>query len=282
MRMAKVQQEPQYYLSEINTQVMNYKVYVMNPGEKFMYMAILMVAGGCIGLVFYGGLFKVDGVATFMTMISNLIVFIGVGALAIKAFLPMITDSLQKKRAVILKEQFVDFASALTNALGSGMNMNDSVNAVYMDLKSQYPEDAYIVAEVKELVDGLNNNLSIEFLLEQFGIRSGEEDIMNFAQVFTTCYRTGGDIKSVVRRTTEMISEKVMIASEIETAITSNKMQMNVMNVLPIVIILMMRCMSAEFANSFSSLVGVIGLTFSAGLTFAAYKMGQKIMDIKG
>lgn len=282
MKMAKVQQEPQYYLSEINTQVMNYKVYVMNPGEKFMYMAILMVAGGCIGLVFYGGLFKVDGVATFMTMISNLIVFIGVGALAIKAFLPMITDSLQKKRAVILKEQFVDFASALTNALGSGMNMNDSVNAVYMDLKSQYPEDAYIVAEVKELVDGLNNNLSIEFLLEQFGIRSGEEDIMNFAQVFTTCYRTGGDIKSVVRRTTEMISEKVMIASEIETAITSNKMQMNVMNVLPIVIILMMRCMSAEFANSFSSLVGVIGLTFSAGLTFAAYKMGQKIMDIKG
>lgn len=280
--MAKTQQEPQYYISEINTQVMNYNVYVMNLGEKLMYMAILLVAGGAIGLVFYGGLFKVEGVATFMTTISNIVVFFGIGALAIKAFLPMINDSLKKKRATVLKEQFVDFASALTNALGSGMNMNDSVNAVYLDLKSQYPEDAYIVAEVRELVDGLNNNLSIEFLLEQFGIRSGEEDIMNFAQVFSTCYRTGGDIKSVVRRTTEMISEKVMIASEIETAITSNKMQMNVMNVLPIVIILMMRVMSAEFANSFSSIVGVIGLTFSAGLTFAAYKMGQKIMDIKG
>lgn len=280
--MAKVQQEPQYYLSEINTQVINYKVYVMNPGEKLMYMAMLMIAGGCVGLVFYGDLFKVDGVATFMTMISNIVVFVGIGSLAIKAFLPMITDSLQKKRAGVLKEQFVDFASALTNALGSGMNMNDSINAVYNDLKSQYPEDAYIVSEVQELINGLNNNLSIEFLLEQFGIRSGEEDIMNFAQVFATCYRTGGDIKSVVRRTTEMISEKVMIASEIDTAITSNKMQMNIMNVLPIVIILMMRFMSAEFANSFSSIVGVIGLTISAGLTFAAYKMGQKIMDIKG
>lgn len=280
--MAKKQQEPQYYLSEINTQVMNYKVYVMNPAEKLMYMAGLMVAGGCVGLVFYGGLFKADGVDTFMTLISNIVVFIGIGFLAIKAFLPMIEDSLQKKRAAVLKEQFVDFASALTNALGSGMNMNDSINAVYRDLKSQYPEDAYIVLEVKELVDGLNNNLSIEFLLEQFGIRSGEIDIMNFAQVFTICYRTGGDIKSVVRRTTEMISEKVMIASEIETAVTSNKMQMNIMNVLPIVIVLMMRVMSAEFANSFSTIVGVIGLTVSAGLTFAAYKMGQKIMDIKG
>lgn len=280
--MGKTSQEPQYYLSEINTQVMNYKVYIMNLGEKLMYMSILFIAGGCIGLIFYGGLFKSEGQDTFLTTISNLVVFAGIGALAIKFFLPVITESLRKKRIVVLKEQFVDFASALTNALGSGMNMNDSVNAVYLDLKSQYSEDAYIVAEVKELIDGLNNNLSIEQLLEQFGIRSGDEDISNFAQVFSTCYRTGGDIKSVVRRTTEMISEKIMIASEIETAITSNKMQMNVMTVLPIVIILMMRVMSAEFANSFSTIIGVIGLTASAGLTFAAYKMGQKIMDIKG
>lgn len=280
--MGKTPQEPQYYLSEINTQVMNYKVYIMNLGEKLMYMTILFIAGGCIGLIFYGGLFKSEGQSTFLTTISNLVVFAGIGVLAIKAFLPAITESLRKKRIVVLKEQFVDFASALTNALGSGMNMNDSVNAVYLDLKSQYSEEAYIVVEIKELVDGLNNNLSIEHLLEQFGIRSGDEDISNFAQVFSTCYRTGGDIKSVVRRTTEMISEKIMIASEIETAITSNKMQMNVMTVLPIVIILMMRVMSAEFANSFSTIIGVIGLTASAGLTFAAYKMGQKIMDIKG
>lgn len=280
--MAKKQQEPQYYLSEINTQVMNYKVYVMNPMEKIMYMSMLMLAGGCIGLIFYGGLFQKDGVDTFLTLISNIVVFVGIGFLAIKAFLPMIEDSLQKKRATVLKEQFVDFASALTNALGSGMNMTDSINAVYRDLKSQYPEDAYIILEVKELMDGLNNNLSIEFLLEQFGRRSGEDDIENFAQVFSVCYRTGGDIKAVVRRTTEMISEKVMIASEIETAVTSNKMQMNIMNVLPIVIILMMRVMSKEFASSFSSIIGVIGLTVSAGLTFAAYKMGQKIVDIKG
>ena len=60
------------------------------------------------------------------------------------------------------------------------------------------------------------------------------------------------------------------------------QMQMNIMNVLPIVIVLMMRLMSAQFSESFSGLVGVIGLTITAGLTFASYKMGQKILDIKG
>ena len=92
----------------------------------------------------------------------------------------------------------------------------------------------------------------------------------------------GGNIRSVVRRTTDIISEKIMINSEIETAITSNKMQMNVMNVLPIVIVLLMRLLSPDFANSFATIIGVVGLTVSAALTVASFKLGQKIMNITG
>ena len=73
-----------------------------------------------------------------------------------------------------------------------------------------------------------------------------------------------------------------MIASEIETSITSNKMQMSIMNVIPIVLVLMMRLMSESFAEGFATIVGVIGLSITAALTIAAYKLGQKITDIKG
>ena len=245
-------------------------------------MLLLFIVGGAVGLIFYGGLFKEDGQATLMTTISNFVVFAIVGLLAIKYFLPTINESLKNKRTDKLKKQFCDFAAALTNALASGMNMTDSLNAVYLDLQSQYSDEAYIVEEVREIINGVNNNIPIETMLEDFGIRSGVPDILNFSTVFATCYRTGGDIKSVVRRTTEIISEKIMISSEIETAITSNKMQMNIMNVLPIVIVLMMRLMSQEFANSFGSVIGVVGLSITVALTIGAYKLGQKIMNIKG
>ena len=280
--MAKKNSGPQYYVSKINTQVLNYDVYVMKKTEKFLYMLLLFIAGGAVGLIFYGGLFKEDGQATLMTTISNFVVFAVVGLLAIKYFLPTINESLKNKRTDKLKKQFCDFAAALTNALASGMNMTDSLNAVYLDLQSQYSDEAYIVEEVREIINGVNNNIPIETMLEDFGIRSGVPDILNFSTVFATCYRTGGDIKSVVRRTTEIISEKTMISSEIETAITSNKMQMNIMNVLPIVIVLMMRLMSQEFANSFGSIIGVVGLSITVALTIGAYKLGQKIMNIKG
>lgn len=280
--MAKKIDEPQYYISKINTQVLNYNVYVMKKSEKFLYGLLLFIIGGAVGLVFYGGLFKSDGQPTLMTYISNVIVFVIVGIIVIKTFIPIITETLRQKRIDKLKKQFCDFAGALTNALSSGMNMNDSLEAVYSDLSTQYSEDAFIVKEVEEIIAGVTNNIDIEYMLEDFGNRSGIMDISNFATVFSTCYRTGGDIKSVVRRTTEIISEKVVISSEIETTITSNKMQMNVMNLLPIVVVFMMRMMSSQFSESFSTIVGVIGLTVTIGLTVGAYKLGQKIMDIKG
>lgn len=280
--MAKKNVQPQFYTSKINSQVINYDVYIMKPLEKILYSIILFAIGGSIGLVFYGGLFKANGEATVITEISNIIVFSIVGFIAIKKFLPAVANSLKKKRIDKLKKQFCDFASALTNALASGMNINDSLTAVYNDLKTQYSDDTYIVQEVGEIINGVNNNIPVETMLKDFGDRSGVSDISNFATVFATCYRTGGNIKSIVRRTTEIISEKIMISSEIDTAMTSNKMQMNIMNVLPVIIVFMMRMMSKDFSDSFSSFIGVIGLSISAALTVAAYKMGNKITDIKG
>ena len=274
--------EPQFYLSRINTQVLNYNVYVMSAWEKLLYMMLLALAGGVVGLIFYSGLFKVDGEATALTFLSNAAVFALGGVLANKYFLSSINETLKNKRKEKLRKQFCEFASSLTNSLASGMNMTSALEAVYTDLKSQYSEDALIVVEVAEILNGINNNIPIENMLEDFGARSGVDDILNFGKVFATCYRTGGDIKSVVRRTTEIISEKMMISSEIQTAITSNKMQMNIMIFIPIVIVLMMRLMSKDFAQSFSTIVGVGGLSVTAGLTIGAYKLGQKIMDIKG
>lgn len=65
--------EYQYVNSLINNPVMDYRVYVMNSMEKIMISIALIVIGGLVGLVFYGGLFKRDGDATLATYISDLI-----------------------------------------------------------------------------------------------------------------------------------------------------------------------------------------------------------------
>ena len=276
-------EEPEYIISPINTRLLNYKVYKMSAKEKLLYALIGFVAGGLIGLLFYGGLFKGDnGAATRATYISNVIVFSLAGVIADKIFIPLMKKSLQTKRLSKLKIQFRDFLSAMSNSMSSGMNVNESLIAAREDLTIQYSEEAYIVVEVVEMINGIQNNIPIEDTIKNFGERSGIDDISNFGIVFSVCYRTGGNLKDIIRRSTDIISEKMIIMEEIETKITSNKMQMKVMMIIPIVMMALLKTMSSEFAESYSTVIGVICITVSMGFFVGAYILGNKIMNIQG
>lgn len=274
--------EPAYKESPINNPVLNYKVYKMSGLEKFIYKLFLLVIGGAVGQVFYGGLFKINGEATTATYISNIIVFFLVGMITIKQALPILNERLRRKRNDKLKSQFRDFLSAFSTALSSGMNANNAILNAHKDLEGQYSSEALIVKEVSEMVACLKNNIPLEHSIIDFGERSDNEDIGNFATVYKTCIQQGGNLKEVVRRTSDIISDKMVIAEEIETKLTSNKMQMNVMIVIPIFVVAMMKGMSSDFGESLTSIIGVISITISIGIFVAAYKIGQKIMNIKG
>ena len=278
----KKNNEPQYYTSATNSKMLNYRVYKMSAGERIIFSLGLFLAGGLVGQIFYGGLFQNEQGPTIATYISNTVIFVVVGIIAIKMFLPSLNNMLKNRRIKQLKSQFRDFLDSLSNSLSSGMNMNDSLVNSYTDLVSQYSENSFIVNEVREMINGVQNNIAIEDMLMDFGKRSGIEDISNFAAVFETSYRTGGNIKDIVRRTTDIISEKMMISEEINTKLTSNKMQMQIMNIIPIFLVLMMRSMSSDFSAAFSSVLGVIGMTVGIVFFLLSYKLGQKIMDIKG
>lgn len=281
--MAKKEQEPQYIMSALNTPMLNYKTYVMSKQEKMINSLLAFVVGGVVGLAFYGGQFRdSEGAATMATSICNLIIFLAVGAGVSTFFLPIRVEQLKKKRKSELTNQFRSLLEALAVSLSSGMNMTESLISAYNDLKSEYSDDAYIVAEVAEMISGMQNNIPIEEMMESLGERSEIDDIKNFGTVFAVSYRAGGNLKDIVRRTNGIISEKIEIAEEIETALASNKSQFSAMMFLPVVMMVLMRTMSSSFAASFSTAAGVIAITIAIGIFAGAFVMGQKIMDIKG
>lgn len=274
--------EPQYLTSPVNNRVSNYRVYKMSLLEKLMYSVLFVIVGGAVGLVFYGGLFKSAGESTNATHISDAVVFLVIGLIARQFLIPLRIKQLKNKRTKNLKAQFIEFLASLSTSLSSGMNINDSLKSVSKDLSLQFSNDADIVSEVNELLSGMENGIDIEVMLEDFGTRSGIDDISNFAKVFSICYRTGGNLQQVVRRSSEIIREKIMISEEIETMLTSNRTQFKAMNVVPIILMVMLRVMSRQFTESFASAIGVVAITFAIMIFVGAYMIGEKIMDIKG
>ena len=278
----KKEMEPQYYMSATNIPTYNYNVYHMSKVEKILYFVLAFVIGAAVGYLFYGGIGKDEfGRPTMITYILNVLIPGIVGIVAGILFVPIRTDQIIQNKKTKLNTQFRDMLETLSTNLGAGKNVTDSFKSVYDDMKIQYEEDAFILKELEVILSGMNNNIDIEVLLEDFGKRSGNEDIQSFANVFRVCYRKGGNIKQTIRATYQILGDKMEIKEEIETIVTSAKSDQNIMIMMPIALIGIIKVMSPEFAENFVSFSGIVATTIAIILFVAAFFVGRKITDIK-
>ena len=281
MAKKKVERAPQYYASPLNNAMLNYSEYYMSAAEKILYTILVIIAGGVAGIIFYGGLFKSEGEATTATYISNIVIFLLVGLVAAKIFVPVINNLLLERRNKKLQNQFMNFLETLAASLSAGSTMHDAVISSKDDLLNQFSEKDMIIVELKEIIAGIENGITLEDMLANFGARSYNENIVNFSNVISNCYRLGGNFSSVVRNTRELISDKIAVADEIATKVSSNKLQLNAMSLMPIALVGMLKMTSGDFASNLASPVGVIVTTIAIGIFAAAYIWGQKIINIR-
>lgn len=281
MSKKKQQIEPQFIPSALNNQMLNYKVYYMSFTEKLIYFLLTFIIGGVVGLVFYGGLFKSDGEPTTATMVSNIIVFCLVGLIAARFFVPAIRRNLKNKRDKALRKQFMNLLENLSVSLAAGNTLNDSFINAKSDMLNQYSEKDMIIQELSEIISGMDNGHTLEEMMTAFGQRAGNEDIENFANVISNCYRVGGNFKDVIRKTRNIISDKIAIEEEIETKLASNKLQHNAMCLMPIILVGMLKLSSASFAANLSSFLGVVVTTIAIAIFVSSYFWGRKIINIE-
>ena len=104
-----------------------------------------------------------------------------------------------------------------------------------MDDYLQWQAD--IVKELDIILSGLESNVTAEVLLKDFAKRSHNENIQNFADVFSVANRTGGNIRQIVYETKNVINDKINVEQEIQTLISGKKNELNIMMVLPLIVV---------------------------------------------
>lgn len=278
----KSEKEPQYYTSMTNIRTLNYKVYYMSLTEKFLYFMLAFLVGAACGYLFYGGIGKNEfGEATTLTWVLNILISSIVGSVCGVIYLPMRVKQIIAKRQRQIKRQFRDMLECLSTSLNSGKNVTDAFLAVQQDLMLQYNEDAFIHNEMKVIIAGIRNNIEIEYILYDFGRRTGIKDIIMFASIFRISFRKGGNIKEIIRNTNDIMRDKFDIQEDIETMMTSGKSELTVMMLMPVAMIGMFKLMSPEFGDNFTTGAGIASTTIALIIYAIAYVLGRNIMDIK-
>ncbi|MBQ6281198.1 MAG: type II secretion system F family protein [Oscillospiraceae bacterium] len=274
--------EPQWFTSVTNLPTYNYKVYYMSKLEKILYFLLAFVIGAVVGYLFYGGLGRDEfGQRTTLSWILDISIPAIVGLVAGRIFVPTRTKQIRDKNARTLNSQFRDFLEAFNTSIGAGKNVVDSFHAVYDDMRIQFEEDAFIVKELEVILSGMANNFDVEDLMEDLGNRSGNDDIVSFANVFRISYRKGGNLKDTINTTHSILSDKMEIKEEIETMVSASKMEQTVMIFMPVGLIGIMKSMSPDFAANFATPAGIASTTIAIGLFIVSYFVGRKILNIK-
>jgi tight adherence protein B len=104
------------------------------------------------------------------------------------------------------------------------------------DMIHLYGEKSDIVRELQIIIDGIANNIQVETMMQNWAKRSGLHDIENFAQVFSVANRQGSNMKRVVNESKDIIAQKIEIEMELETLLSGNKNELNVMMCMPVLI----------------------------------------------
>ena len=274
--------EPLYEVSGTNRQMINYKVYKMSANEKALYFILAFVVGAAVAYLFYGGIGKDDyGKATIVTYICDIVIMAVVGLLAGRLFMPIRRDQILEERRKELRKQFIDLLDSLTTSISSGKNVPNAFIAAREDLLVQYQPNAFIVQEVDNIISGIHNNIDVGSMLINFGERSGIQDIRTFGRVFETAYSKGANLRDVVRNSHLILSNKCEIETEIETKVASSKNEQMIMIIMPIILVAMLKMSGGDFAQNFTTPMGIVCTTIAVGAFIGAYFLGRKILKIE-
>lgn len=253
--------------SERNTGMQtDYNIYHMSANEKLVSVLVAVAIIYTVGYIFYRSI-----------LISLLLIPLAL------LYPRLRTKDIISKRKNELNLQFREALYSIASSLSAGKSIESAFRDAQKELSIQYPDHGtYIIIELEQINKRLEMNETIEEALTDFANRSHLEDIVNFADVFTICKRTGGNLVQVVKNTAEIINEKIDVKQEINVLLTEKRLEHKILNLMPVFIVLMLSTSAEEFmAPVFNEPLGRAAMTFSLVLFAAAYFISRKIMDIE-
>ena len=181
-----------------------------------------------------------------------------------------------------LNYQFKDALTSLSVAVQAGYSVESAVKTCVRDLERLYGKGTDIVEEFRYIESQQHISVPLEELFLDLGERSQIEDIENFASVFYTAKRTGGDMNRVIQKVARMLGDKIDVKKEIEATLAAKKSEQMIMSLMPVGIILYLQMTSPGFLSVlYGNPFGIAAMSICLAIYATAYWLGRKIVDIE-
>ena len=151
------------------------------------------------------------------------------------------------KRKRKLREEFKDALYSLIVSLRAGRSLEGAFVASIEDMDAEMMP--YMHHEWKEIISQLQVGIPVEEGLQEFGQRSGVEEIQSFARTVEVCKRSEGDIAKVMENTIDLLQERMEIQMELKVILAKKKTEQKILNVMPFMISGLLLLLSPDYCE---------------------------------
>ncbi|MCD9024024.1 type II secretion system F family protein [Cohnella silvisoli] len=186
------------------------------------------------------------------------------------------------KRRDKLRQQFKEALQALSSLLSAGRAVENAFMSLENDLVLLIGDSrSDLIMELRAITNRMGNGETLEATLQDFAQRSDLEEVRNFADVITICKRAGGDLVEVVRRTSQLIGEKMEVELEVSVLVSQKKFESRIMMGMPFVFVGVLGFIAGDYMEPLHEGMGLILLTVCLLLLLVCNWWMFRIMDIK-
>ncbi|MBQ8559786.1 MAG: type II secretion system F family protein [Tyzzerella sp.] len=186
----------------------------------------------------------------------------------------------RKKQA--FQMQFKEAIQSLSAALNVGYSVENAMRETWKDLQLLYKNDERILGEFRYMIRQLEMNLTVEVILKEFAIRTGDEEALMFVTVFSMAKRSGGDMIAIIRDAVYQIGEKIDVKREIHTMMASKKLEFKIMSAVPFAMICYIKISFPEFLDVlYGNVIGVIVMSVCLVVYVGAFELGKRIVEVE-
>lgn len=178
-----------------------------------------------------------------------------------------------------LAGQFRECILAAAASLQAGYSVENAFLECERDMSQMFGKDALICGELKLIRRGLNINISLEELLADLGERSGCEEMVQFAEVFSIAKRNGGNMAEIIDSSSELIGRKIELKRELETLLGGKRMELLIMKLMPFFVLFYIEIANRGYFDMlYHNWKGVLIMTGCLAVYLGAYAIGERVL----
>lgn len=185
----------------------------------------------------------------------------------------------QKRRQ--FRREFRDALQQMQGYLQAGRSLENAMYETERYLREHEPEGILSV-QWRAMVNRLQHNGTAETVWTEFARRNPLEEVRQFAGILSAARRSGGDMTEMIQSAVGKISLLIQTEEEIEGMVASSRLQMYVLEVVPVALLWYMNLAAPEIgASMYESALGMVIMTGCLGIYLGAVWLGNRITDIR-